>query len=136
MKARFALVPVTELREHEQVVESRVAALAKRLVEDGHVDQPVVADARTGVVIDGHHRLSALRRLGAARAPVHLIDYMDPAVTLTTWRATDPPPTKEEVVRRAIERNPYPPKTTRHPDLYDLPKVRTALADLGCGPKR
>ena len=129
--SEFALVPLAELREHEEVVDDgTVKALAERLQRDGFIFQPIVADRATRVVLDGHHRLNALRFLGMRLAPVNLVDYRDERIRVASWRAGAAPPTKDEVVRRALEGRPFPPKSTRHDSLYDLPRRHVPLGDL------
>ncbi|HVL49226.1 MAG TPA: ParB N-terminal domain-containing protein [Candidatus Thermoplasmatota archaeon] len=130
MKSKFALVEIAKLRIHEEIEEDRVRALAEAIARDGLVERAIIADRATLVVIDGHHRHAALTRLGCLRAPVVLVDYMDPAIVVENWRAGEPAPTKEEVLERAARGKPFPPKTTRHPGLYDLTEVRVPLADL------
>lgn len=131
MPSEFAIVPIASLRAHEEVVsDGAVDALAERIRRDGFVEQPIVVDARTLVVLDGHHRLNVLRRIGVRLAPVNKVDYADERIRVESWRAGVAPPSKDEVVARALAGTPFPPKTTRHPTLYDLPSRRVALADL------
>lgn len=124
------LVPIGWLRAHEHYVEARVMELVERFRRTGVIDYAIVADAETGTVIDGHHRLEALRRLDAERAPVVLVDYMDPAIGIRAWREQEAPPTKGEVVRRALEGRLYPPKTTRHDFVRVLHPADVPLARL------
>lgn len=130
---RFALVPISDLREHEEVRPERVAVVERRLVEDGVVRQPVVVDEGTMVVLDGHHRFNALRRLGATRVPAYLVDYRDGAITVESWDPARAPPTKDEVVARARAGKPFPPKSTKHPTLYGFAERPVPLSELGVG---
>lgn len=127
---RFVLKPISWLKAHEEYVEQRVAELVHHFQVRGVIDYAIVADARTGTVIDGHHRLMALRRLGAHLAPVHLIDYADPSITVHTWREEEKAPSKEEVVARAAEGRLYPPKSTRHDFVRMLDPVDVPLTAL------
>lgn len=128
--SRVTLVPLSWLKPHEQYVEARVAELTERFRKSGCVDYAVVADARTGTIIDGHHRYETLRRLGAERAPVVLVDYADPSVTVRNWRPDEPPVTKEDVLRRAQEGRLFPPKTTRHDFVRVLDPADVPLSEL------
>ena len=125
-----ATAPLSWLKAHEQYVEARVVELLERFRRTGCVDYAVVVDRATGTVIDGHHRLETLRRLGAAYVPVHYVDYADPAITIRAWREDEKPPTKEEVVQRAAEGRLYPPKTTRHDFVRALDPVDVPIARL------
>lgn len=129
-RAPVSLVPLDWLKAHEEFVEDRVQELTRRFTQTGRVDYAVVADARTGTVIDGHHRLETLRRLRAQVVPAVLVDYLDPAITVRCWREDEPAPTKEEVVERAQAGKLYPPKTTRHDFVRILDPVDVPLAEL------
>lgn len=130
MKSDFRLVNVDDLREHEEIEEPRVRELVAKIRADGFMYVPIVADARTLVVIDGHHRLNALKRLGARRIPTHLVDYDDPSIRVDTWREGERAPTKAEVVAKALAGEKYPPKSTKHAKIYGLPEVRVDLKEL------
>lgn len=127
---RPVLVPLAWLKAHEQHVDQRVAELVHHFQIRGAIDYAIVADERTGTVIDGHHRLMALRQLGAVWAPVFLIDYADPGITVHTWRDGEKAPSKEEVVAHAAQGKLYPPKSTRHDFVRMLDPVDVPLADL------
>lgn len=133
--SRVELVPIGFLKAHEEHVESRVVELTERFRRMGCVDYAVVADRRTGTVIDGHHRLETLKRLGAESVPTVLVDYMDESITVRNWRPDEPAPTKEEVLRRAAEGRLYPPKTTRHDFVRVLQPVDVPLSMLGAAPR-
>lgn len=125
-----SLVPIEWLKAHEQYVEERVVELLDRFAKTGCVDYAVVVDRETGTVIDGHHRLEALRRLGAQLVPVHLVDYRDAGLTVTNWREDDPPVTKEDVLRHAREGRLFPPKTTKHDFVRVIDPADVPLALL------
>ncbi len=127
---RFALVPIATLRDHEEVDPEGVDRLVTELREEGRVLDPLWVSEGSFVILNGHHRFQALRRLGAERAPAWVIDYEDPRVHLERWQP-DPPIAKAEVVARAIERRPFPPTTTRHSLEFPLPHRPTPLASLG-----
>lgn len=128
---RVSLVPLEWLKAHEAYVEDRVEELTRRFQQTGLVDYAVVADERTGTVIDGHHRLETLRRLGARLVPAVLVDYMDGGITVRAWREQERAPTKGEIVARAAKGELYPPKTTRHDFVRVLDPVDLPLSELG-----
>lgn len=127
---RVSLVPIGSLKAHEEHVESRVLEVLEQFRASGVVDYAVVADADTGTVVDGHHRLEALKRLHASLVPCYLIWYMDPDIGIRSWRDDEKPPTKDEVVQRAAEGRLFPPKTTRHDFIRVLDPVDVPLAML------
>jgi len=127
----FELVSARRLRIHEQVDPGLVEFLTRAIESEGILWDPIWVARSNGfdVVLNGHHRFRALTRLGARRIPAYVFDYSDPLVKLDRW-GEGPPVTKEEVVRRAQRRAPFPPKTTRHTILVELPKHPTPLEEL------
>lgn len=102
---------LARLFEHEQVVESRVVELAESIRENG-VLQPILVDATTKVILDGHHRFNAAKRLGMQDIPALLVDYEDEVEVFA--RRPDVPVSKQLVVETALRGELFPPKTTRH----------------------
>lgn len=133
---KVELVPISFLKPHEEFVEARVQEVLRSFAARGCADYAIVVDRATGTIVDGHHRYEALRRLGAQRVPALLVDYMDPAIGIRTWREGEAPPTKEEVVRRALEGRLFAPKSTRHDFVRALHPVDVPLADLGVATPR
>lgn len=128
--ASFALLDPGTLQPHEEVVEADLEELVEHIRARGVIDRPIVADAATRVVLDGHHRLAALQRLGCRLVPVHLVDYHDPGIQVDAWREDDVAPTKEVVLARASAGDLFPPKTTKHRMLRDLGRVPVRLSEL------
>jgi L-serine kinase (ADP) len=124
------LVPVDRLLAHEQILQPRVDELVKVLRREGVIRLAIVADQRTLVVLDGHHRLAALKALGAKRIPVLLVDYQAPDIRVGTWREGERAPTKDEVIKQAEQRRLYPPKSTRHFFPWKLVEEPVPLAKL------
>jgi hypothetical protein len=110
---RFALVPVTALRPHEEIQEPLVERLLEDIRTAGTVVDPIWVESKHFVILNGHHRYEALRRLDVELVPVFVIEYDDPQMELHRWNS-GPPLTKAEVVRRARARKLFPPKTSRH----------------------
>ena len=128
---RYAVVELAKLRGHERTQEPLLRKLVDRIRADGFLRRPVLVEAEHFVILDGHHRVEALRLLGCARVPVYLVDYGDPAIGVTTWPgAIIATVTKEEIVDRGLRGNPFPPKTTRHIVSFTLEDVRVQLDDL------
>jgi len=74
------------LKPHERFIETRVRQLLNSIRRVGYLMKPLIVDSRTYTVIDGAHRLEALRRLKATRAPVAMVDYLnEDEVTVDRW---------------------------------------------------
>jgi L-serine kinase (ADP) len=126
----FVLVPLADLRPHEEVDAAKVRRLAAEIEARGVFLEPVWIARGSNVILNGHHRVAALRRLGAERVPAWSVDYGSDLVSLDRWTA-GPPISKEEVVRRAAEGRLFPPRTTRHHWRIALADRPTPLAELG-----
>jgi L-serine kinase (ADP) len=109
----FKLVPVRSLHPHEQVDEADVKRLVQEIRNLGLVREPIWVARDNGVILNGHHRYAALRKLGVRRVPAWEVDYFDPAMELLRW-TPGPPLDKSDVVLRAHARSLFPPKTSRH----------------------
>jgi len=107
-------IRLTELKPHEETdphnLERVLAALSHGTSLD---DYPIYVDRDSLVILDGHHRYEASIQLGLESVPCVLVDYHSPEIQLEP-RRTDLLVTKEEVIRRALAGELYPPKTTRH----------------------
>jgi hypothetical protein len=111
--ARFALVPINDLKTHEAAEPDRVRRVMRQMKSTGVVKKAIIVDSKSMVVLDGVHRLSALQMLGCVRVPAWLIDYSDEeVVVLSKDRKSQIP--KDAVVRAATQGPKFPPKTTRH----------------------
>jgi ParB-like chromosome segregation protein Spo0J len=119
VQGEFKLIAPTELLPHEDVDKERVAGLAGEIRAAGFFYPPVLADAGTRVILDGHHRWHASRRLGLALVPCWCVDYLGDPVIRVISRREDIEVTKPGVLAMAAAGRIYPHKTTRH--MYDLP---------------
>ncbi|MHB8352591.1 MAG: ParB N-terminal domain-containing protein [Thermoplasmata archaeon] len=126
----FELILLDGLLIHEEIEGAPLEQLVAQIRREGAIRDPIWVARGSSVVLNGHHRVAALRALGAARAPAWLLDYDDPRIRLERW-GPGPPVRKEEVLARAQSRAPFPPKTTRHQLDFDLPEHPTPLSALG-----
>ena len=125
----FAFVAMGHLHEHEETEPVRVHEVRSDIERRGVVDEPILVARGSHVVLNGHHRFAALRELGARWVPVYLVDYDNGSVVLDRW-SPGPPISKADVVRLAGEGRLFPPKTTRHRLLFELPHRPTPLPEL------
>jgi L-serine kinase (ADP) len=125
----FALVPLRQLKAHEEIDEDNVVELVAELRRSGVFADPIWVARDSLVILNGHHRVEALRRMGAERAPAWILEYDTDLVSLEPWRP-GLPITKAEVVRRGLGGHLFPPKTTRHRLRVELPPKATPLAEL------
>lgn len=108
----ITLVPINALRQHEQILNENLMRVQRDLVRDGMVKDPIIVDQRTMVILDGHHRYNALKRMGYKYVPVYLVDYSSDHIAIAAWR-TGEHVTKAEVMRAGLTGNLMPAKTSR-----------------------
>ncbi len=79
------LVLVESLFIHEETIPEALTELEYQLIEEQVLKHPMIVDKKTLVVLDGMHRVAALKNLNYRLAPVCLVDYQNPAIELFAW---------------------------------------------------
>jgi ParB-like chromosome segregation protein Spo0J len=73
------------LKEHEEIRPEYLEQLKNEILSDGILKMPIAVDKATFIILDGHHRLHALKKIGCKRIPVILFDYQSPEVVPQGW---------------------------------------------------
>jgi ParB-like chromosome segregation protein Spo0J len=107
------ILKIEELKEHEDIRPAYLEELKNQILLDGILKMPIAVDEKTYVILDGHHRLQALKRLGCTKIPVILVDYQSPDIKVLAQREGETV-TKERVIHTALAGEKMPPKTSRH----------------------
>jgi len=113
IKTRICLADISSLKAHERIDSIRLKALKDEIYFDGIIKKPIVVDEKTNVIIDGHHRVEALKLLGCMRIPVCYVDYTRDEINLKST-ARNMKITKDKVIEAALSNNPFNPKSTWH----------------------
>jgi L-serine kinase (ADP) len=122
-RQKITLIDVNKLKCHEQVVESHVEEVIDQIKTDGYLKRPVIAEDTNFVILDGHHRFTALKRIGAKKIPVYLVHYKNNSIRVYLRRKELLKDfIKEIVLKRGAEGILFPPKTTRHL-IKNRPKI-------------
>jgi len=117
---KAVLVDITQLREHESVDLSYLGKLKEEIIKDGFLRKAISVDVNSMVVLDGHHRLNALRELGCNKIPVIFVDYRSPDIVVKKWTVENDVTlddvifTKEHIVNIALSGKRLPVKTSKH----------------------
>jgi cysteine synthase/O-phosphoserine sulfhydrylase/cystathionine beta-synthase len=111
--AEIHLIELERLREHEEVDPKHLKRLTRQIATDKILKHPIVADEKTNTILDGEHRLNALKNLGCKRIPVIYVNYNSPNIMVQTWR-NNYNLTKRDVIEAAVSGKRFPPKTTCH----------------------
>jgi ParB-like chromosome segregation protein Spo0J len=109
----FVFFNIEELREHEEIRPDYLEALKDEILGDGILKMPICIDKKTCVILDGHHRLQALKRLGYTKIPCVLVDYQSPDIRVIAWREGEQI-TKERIIEIALSEKKMPSKTSKH----------------------
>jgi uncharacterized protein (DUF1015 family) len=114
----IVIFEIEELREHEEISPDYLEALKNEIQLDGVLKMPICIDKNTCIILDGHHRLQALKRLGCKKIPCVLVDYQSPDIKVIAWREGETL-TKEKIIDTALSGKRMPSKTSRHMILLD-----------------
>lgn len=128
-----AIRPIELFQATEQVDFEKVRELALTIRLQGYWLVPVPIESRTGLVMDGNHRLHAAKLLGLRRlpcVPCVPLDYDDHRVAVRCWRSGAPFDV-ERVMSIASQREVLPYKTTRHRFDPPLPRSHIPIVQLG-----
>lgn len=107
------LHPPQSLKPHERVSWLRVLQIAIQFLRTGAFDHPILIDAESRTILDGHHRHKAALLLNLGQVPCHEVAYLsDDAITVTARRTI--PVSKERVMTCAKMGMLFPRKSTRH----------------------
>ena len=75
MNNGVVLMSISKLKRHEAIDPKRLLELMAQIKNDGYLKNPIVVDKDSLVILDGHHRLKALKTLGYQKIPTFLVDY-------------------------------------------------------------
>jgi ParB-like chromosome segregation protein Spo0J len=106
-------IEIKNLLEHEEIDSKAVEKIKSTLLSQRFV--PIVvtnAGKNKYVILDGHHRFNALKKLGAKKAPCIVVNYEE--VELSYWRSEYNYVKRQDVILAALSGKRFPIKTTRH----------------------
>ena len=114
----IVFIELEELKEHEEIRPDYLEELKNEILSDGILKMPIAVDKKTYIILDGHHRLHALKKIGCKRIPVILFDYQSPEIEVLPHREGETV-TKEMIIRTALAGRRMPPKTSKHMILIE-----------------
>ena len=114
----IVFIRLEELREHEEIRPDYLEELKNEILSDGMLKMPIAVDRSTYIILDGHHRLHALKKIGCKKIPVILVDYQSPEIEVIPWREGEKI-TKEMIINTALTGKRMRPKTSRHMILVE-----------------
>ena len=114
------IISIDHLKPLEEVFLHHLKNLSEMILKEGIVHTPIIADKKSGIVLDGSHRYIFFLMNGYKEVPVKFVDYSDEHIRvgsrLVHRYLVDGKIeiSKEEVLRRGINGELFPPRTTRH----------------------
>ena len=130
------LTNTDNLKPHEHTDPKKIREVKKSIIEQG-IKYPIVADKKTNIILDGHHRHNVFKKLKIKNIPVFYVNYMDERIILNSWN--NHKLTKQDVINNATSHKLYPIKTTKHmlktPDgqthiSQTLPRINLDITQL------
>jgi len=109
---------IEELKEHEEIRPDYLEALKNEILADGILKMPICIDKETCIILDGHHRLQALKRIGCKKIPCVLVDYQSENISVIPWREGETI-TKETIIDMALSGRKMSSKTSKHMIIVD-----------------
>ena len=119
------------LKGHEEVIQDNLQTRLSKMRVSGFY-KPIIVDASTMIILDGHHKCTAAALLNLDRVPVILVDYLgDESIDVDVWSGCGRESiTKQEVIEMGLSDEVFPPKTSRHSFAFDVPSIHIPLEDL------
>ena len=126
------IVDVKWLKPHEEIKTKARDKLLDMTKRWGGFTKPVLVDSITGSLLDGHHRLSVAKELGLSKIPAICLDYLSSdEIILELWPNNSYESiTKSTVIEMCESNDLFPPKTTKHTTIFDLPPILVSLDEL------
>lgn len=125
------IIPLQELYIHEEIIPTALEQLKQEILTQQVLKHPILVDSQTLVVLDGMHRVAALRSLGYHLISVCLVDYQNPAIELFAWyRKLDGITSLPEFIQTLKRVLNFEPSPLQLEDAIKTVNNRTAFAAL------
>lgn len=117
----FKVLDYSILKKHELVVTERFKSLTVYLqsLKPYIIIPSILVCDKTNVIIDGHHRFSALLELGITDMPVTYINYQNTAIVPHLNNSI----TKESIIEAGLNGSLLEPKSSFHHVISENGKV-------------
>lgn len=88
LSLRLTILDINCVLPHEEIIPEFLKQLTASIKNDGCLNHPIIVDSESFVVLDGVHRVAALKRLRCRWIPACLVDYKNPAIQISSWHRT------------------------------------------------
>lgn len=118
---KYNIVSINKLVPLEKVFSTHLKNLEQMINEDGFILKAIIADKKTGMVLDGSHRYAYFLKNGFKTVPVCWVNYEDEDIRVGSHLAHrfliedgEKIINKDTCINRALNGNLFEPRTTRH----------------------
>jgi len=103
---------VNSLVPHEKVLLGKKDILKNNLKykDDDIIISTIIVCSESNLIIDGHHRYTALKELGYNKIPVTVINYFSNHIITDEKDSLS----KNKIINNSLNGNLFEPKTTKH----------------------
>ena len=114
------IVSIDRLKPLEKVFLHHLKNLSEMILKKGIVHTPIIADKKSGIVLDGSHRYIFFLMNGFRELPVRFVDYNDEHIRVGSRLIhrhlveEKVEISKKEVKRRGLIGDLFSPRSTRH----------------------
>jgi nicotinamide mononucleotide adenylyltransferase len=136
---KYEIVSIDKLKPLEKVFPTHLKNLEAMIDSDGFLLKAIIADVKTGTVLDGSHRYAYLLKKGFKEAPVYWADYDDENIRVGTHLSHrflidgSSGITKHACRQRALSGLLFTPRTTRHFFTFRKTDISLPLSSLKIG---
>jgi len=88
MNLHITMLDIDAVLLHEEAISELLEQLTTSIKNHGCLHHPIIVDAESRVVLDGMHRVIALKKLRCRWVPACLVDYKNPAIKIFSWYRT------------------------------------------------
>ena len=134
---KYVLIETKKIKALEYVFPHHLKNLTDMILKSGYMTTPLIITKEHNIVLDGSHRHIFLLQQGFKYAPVCYVDYNNNDIRVGTHLMHrhliegDKGISKEEVIKRGITGNLFPPRTTRHFFPFrKIDNIELSLKDL------
>ncbi|WP_186648128.1 ParB N-terminal domain-containing protein [Fluviispira vulneris] len=120
------LIETEKLIPHENIDNDIIYFLSSKILIDGIWTSPVVIDKKTHIIMDGHHRVEAAKRMGVKKIPCYVMNYGEKYIDVLNWN-TNEKFDVNSIYETVLIGKKFPVKTTRHVFLIPLYNVKIDL---------
>ena len=130
------LVKLDCLKPIEKIMPTHLHYIQKLIETSGYINKPLIIEKENNIILDGSHRYAYLKSQGYTYAPVIIVDYSSKFIEVGSnlthrYQSRDSSSvSKKDVLNRALNKELYEPRTTRHFFPFNKENIPTKIDSL------